>query len=183
MRKSLFRLILAALSLTAPAAQAFCGFYVARADGELYNQGSMVVYTRSGNNSVITMSSDYTGDPSEFAVIVPTPKVLNRDQVTTVPADTVAHLDRYTAPRLLEYFDSETCEPEVLYEMVVGAAPDDEPSSAERRQGARSLGVTIEREFAVGSYDIQMLSAKQSDGLAEFRRGEGYQLPEGAEAW
>ena len=182
MRKSLFRLVLAALTLTAPSAQAFCGFYVARADGELYNQGSMVVYTRSGNTSTITMSSDYKGSPAEFAMIVPTPKVLNRDQVTTVPADTVAHLDRYTAPRLVEYFDSDPCEPEVLYEMVVGAAPGDEPSSAERRSGARSLGVTIEREFAVGSYDIQMLSAKQSDGLAEFLRGEGYKLPEGAEA-
>ena len=182
MRKSLFRLVLAALTLTAPSAQAFCGFYVARADGELYNQGSMVVYTRSGNTSTITMSSDYKGSPAEFAMIVPTPKVLNRDQVTTVPADTVAHLDRYTAPRLVEYFDSDPCEPEVLYDMVVGAAPGDDPSSAERRSGARSLGVTIEREFAVGSYDIQMLSAKQSDGLAEFLRGEGYKLPEGAEA-
>ena len=89
MRKSLFRLVLAAFALTAPAANAFCGFYVARADGELYNKGSMVVYTRSGNTSVITMSSDYTGSPAEFAMIVPTPKVLNRDQVTTVPADTV----------------------------------------------------------------------------------------------
>jgi hypothetical protein len=182
MRKSLFRLALAAFALAAPAAHAFCGFYVARADGELYNQGSMVVYTRSGNTSVITMSSDYTGSPAEFAMIVPTPKVLNRDQVTTVPADTVAHLDRYTAPRLVEYFDDDPCNPMIMEEMVVGSAPEDEPSSAERRQGARALGVTIEREFAVGSYDIQMLSAKQSDGLAEFLRGEGYQLPEGAEA-
>lgn len=182
MRKSLFRLALAALTLAAPAANAFCGFYVARADGELYNQGSMVVYTRSGNNSVITMSSDYTGDPSEFAVIVPTPKVLNRDQVSTVPADTVAHLDRYTAPRLVEYFDGDPCAP--LPEPVVVEAMETEGSATtrERYQGARSLGVTIEREFAVGSYDIQMLSAKQSDGLAEFLRGEGYQLPEGAEA-
>jgi hypothetical protein len=46
---------------------------------------------------------------------------------------------------------------------------------------ARALGVRIEREFAVGSYDIQMLSARQSDGLAEFLRGEGYKLPAGAE--
>ncbi len=184
MRKSLFRLVLASFALAAPSAQAFCGFYVARADGELYNKGSMVVYTRSGNNSVITMSSDYTGSPAEFAMIVPTPKVLNRDQVTTVPADTVAHLDRYTAPRLVEYFDYDPCAVVVEEEMevVAEAASDSGPTKRERYQGARSLGVTIEREFAVGSYDIQMLSAKQSDGLAEFLRGEGYQLPDGAEA-
>ena len=59
----------AALSLLAPAAQAFCGFYVARADGDLFNKASMVVYTRAGDRSVITMSSDYRGDPAEFAMI------------------------------------------------------------------------------------------------------------------
>jgi hypothetical protein len=72
-----------------------------RADGELFDKASMVVYTRVNETSVITMSSDFRGDPSEFAKIVPTPKVLDRAQVTTVPSATVAHLDRYTAPRLV----------------------------------------------------------------------------------
>lgn len=178
------RLLFAAvLTLIAPAAQAFCGFYVARADGELFNKASMVVYTRVNDTSVITMSSDYRGDPAEFAMIVPTPKVLDRSQVTTVPSATVAHLDRYTAPRLVEYFEEDPCN-QVVYEPAIpevtvegGAA-----TRKERRDGARALGVKIEREFAVGSYDIQMLSARQSDGLAEFLRGEGYKLPEGAEA-
>jgi hypothetical protein len=175
-------LFAAALSLIAPAAQAFCGFYVARADGELFNKASMVVYTRVNETSVITMSSDYRGDPAEFAMIVPTPSVLDRGQVTTVPSATVAHLDRYTAPRLVEYFDEDPCN-QVVYEpeTVVAEAKGGGPTRKERREGARALGVTIEREFAVGTYDIQMLSARQSDGLAEFLRGEGYKLPEGAE--
>ncbi len=180
-----FSLALLSSLLTAPTAQAFCGFYVARADGSLYNRSSTVVYTRSGRNSVITMSSDYRGTPAEFAMIVPTPSVLDRDQVTTVPSETIAHLDRYTAPRLVEYFDYDPCqggeagfaEP-VAEEAVVAEGS----TRRERREGARALGVTIEREFAVGSYDIQMLSARQSDGLAEFLRAEGYTLPDGAEA-
>lgn len=172
---------LAALLLAAPA-QAFCGFYVARADGELFNKASMVVYTRVNETSVITMSSDYRGDPAEFAMIVPTPKVLERSQVTTVPSATVEHLDRYTAPRLVEYFEEDPCAEMILEEPVVAEALDGAPTRKERREGARALGVKIEREFAVGSYDIQMLSARQSDGLAEFLRGEGYKLPEGAEA-
>ncbi len=183
MRHLLLNLILAAsLALTASAAQAFCGFYVARADGELFNRASTVVYTRVNQTSVITMSSDYQGSPAEFAMIVPTPKVLDRDQVTTVPSETVAHLDRYTAPRLVEYFDEDPCAVVVMEEpVVVEESSGAGPSARERREGARALGVTIEREFAVGSYDIQMLSARQSDGLAEFLRGEGYQLPDGAE--
>jgi hypothetical protein len=166
-------------------ANAFCGFYVSRADGSLYNRSSTVVYTRVNETSVITMSSDYRGPAAEFAMIVPTPTILDKSQVQTVPAATVAHLDRYTAPRLVEYFDYDPCPgeggPVVVVdegEPVVVANPS---TRKERREGARSLGVTIEREFAVGSYDIQMLSARQSDGLAEFLRGEGYKLPDGAE--
>ncbi|WP_309663480.1 DUF2330 domain-containing protein [Tabrizicola sp.] len=184
MRRTLSRLILTvSLALAAPAAQAFCGFYVARADGALYNRSSTVVYTRVNETSVITMASDYTGSPAEFAMIVPTPKVLDRSQVQTVPSETVAHLDRYTAPRLVEYFDYDPCAVDVMMEPeVVMEAEPGTPTRRERREGARALGVTIEREFAVGSYDIQMLSARQSDGLAEFLRSEGYKLPEGAEA-
>jgi hypothetical protein len=118
---SLFVLVIS-LVVSAPVAHAFCGFYVARADGALYNRSSTVVYSRSGWNSVITMSSDYRGTPAEFAMIVPTPGVLNRDQVTTVPAETIAHLDRYTAPRLVEYFDDDPCAPKVEYELSVVVA-------------------------------------------------------------
>ncbi len=180
-----FSLALLSTLITAPTAEAFCGFYVARADGSLYNSSSTVVYTRSGRNSVITMSSDYRGTPAEFAMIVPTPSVLDRDQVTTVPSETIAHLDRYTAPRLVEYFDYDPCaygEEAGFAEPVTEEAVVAEGTTRQRRDGARALGVTILREFAVGSYDIQMLSARQSDGLAEFLRGEGYKLPDGAEA-
>jgi hypothetical protein len=181
MRRLASLAIAVALCAAAPAAQAFCGFYVARADGELFNKASTVVYTRVNDTSIITMSSDYRGDPSEFAMIVPTPSVLDRSQVTTVPQATVAHLDRYTAPRLVEYFDGDPCAVPVMEEAMVAMAPEGGATRKERRDGARALGVTIEREFAVGSYDIQMLSARQSDGLAEFLRGEGYKLPDGAE--
>lgn len=180
MRRLVLALCLTLLPLTA---HAFCGFYVSRADGSLYNRSSTVVYTRVNETSVITMSSDYRGPAAEFAMIVPTPTVLDKSQVQTVPAATVAHLDRYTAPRLVEYFDSDPCGVVIADEgePLVAMAPGGAPTRKERREGARSLGVTVEREFAVGSYDIQMLSARQSDGLATFLRSEGYKLPDGAE--
>ncbi len=168
------------------AAQAFCGFYVARADGDLVNRASKVIYTRVNETSVITMSSDYRGPAADFAMIVPTPSVLQRHQVGTVPAKVVDHLDRYTAPRLVEYFDDDPCsgglfepvmEPEVALSTRRGKTPEQV-----RRSGARALGVKILSEYAVGSYDIQMLSAKQSDGLATFLKSQGYKLPDGAEA-
>lgn len=182
-------LALAVALVSAVPAAAFCGFYVSRADGDLYNRSSKVVYTRVNETSVITMSSDYRGAASEFAMVVPTPSVLDRSQVRTVPAAVVDHLDRYTAPRLVEYFDDDPCgwlaepvmEPEVVEEGSCGLLGCGREKQ-QRREGAKALGVTILRDYAVGSYDIQILAAKQSDGLVTYLKGEGYVLPDGAEA-
>ena len=173
--------LLALLLLPAPA-MAFCGFYVSSADGSLYNQSSKIVFTRVNETSVITMSSDYSGPAAEFAMIVPTPYVLTRQQVKTVPPAVVDHLDTYTAPRLAETFDYDPCEAGGIPEASMAeSAIDFGNSRPTRRDGARALGVRIISEYAVGIYDIQILSAEQSDGLATFLRSEGYKLPEGAE--
>ena len=42
----------------APTAWAFCGFYVAKADTQLYNQASQVAIARDGNRTVLTMAND-----------------------------------------------------------------------------------------------------------------------------
>jgi hypothetical protein len=177
----LYLIILLCLPLSA---QAFCGFYVAKADGALYNQSSKVVFVRDGRKSVITMSSDYRGAPKDFAMIVPTPRVLRRDQIDTVDAKIVAHLDSYTAPRLIEYNDFDPCsEPSVLEAPVIVEAAEGVfggRSDLKRRQGAAALGVKIAAEYAVGNYDILILKAKESDGLATFLTQEGYKLPDGA---
>ena len=166
-------------------ASAFCGFYVARADGALYNEASKVVFVRDGRQSVITMSSDYTGPTNEFALIVPTPTVLQEGQIRTVDPATVTHLDNFTAPRLVEYFDYDPCpEGGFAAEVIESPVVVVEPGNAPYRpgNGPRSLGVTIEAEYAVGDYDIVILSATQSDGLVTYLRQEGYQIPDGAEA-
>jgi hypothetical protein len=41
--------------------------------------------------------------------------------------------------------------------------------------------VTVEAAYAVGEYDIEILSAEQSDGLAAWLRARGYRLPDRAE--
>src|SRR5262249_55348670 len=61
-----------ALSWASPAAS-FCGFYVARGDAKLYNHASKVVMVRDGDRTVLTMANDYSGEPDEFAMVVPVP--------------------------------------------------------------------------------------------------------------
>ena len=62
----------------APSASAFCGFYVAKADTELFNQSSKVALVRDGDRTVITMANDYIGDPTEFAMVIPVPTVITK---------------------------------------------------------------------------------------------------------
>ncbi|MEO1331647.1 MAG: DUF2330 domain-containing protein, partial [Pseudomonadota bacterium] len=162
--------------LLAPAAQAFCGFYVAKADADLFNNASKVVMVRDGDRTVITMANDYEGEPSEFAMVIPTPVVLKREQVNVGEAKLIDHLDAYTAPRVVEYFDEDPCRPRVMAEMArsLSAAP---TAGALRGQRARALGVTIEEEYSVGEYDILILSAKESGGLQTWLEQNGYRVP------
>ncbi|PYN71949.1 MAG: DUF2330 domain-containing protein [Candidatus Rokuibacteriota bacterium] len=167
------------ITSTAPAVLAFCGFYVAKADTKLFNQASQVVLVRHENKTVITMANDFKGDPKEFAIVVPVPTVLEKGQIRVGDRALIEHLDAYSAPRLVEYFDDDPCRPPARYEMLaprsMAAAGADK--MAER---ARSLGVTIEAQYTVGEYDILILSAKESAGLETWLRDNGYRLPTGA---
>ncbi|HEU5310084.1 MAG TPA: DUF2330 domain-containing protein, partial [Candidatus Eisenbacteria bacterium] len=105
-------MLAAPLTLTALApsrASAFCGFYVASGDAKIFNRASKVVLARDGDRTVITMCSDFQGDPKEFAVVVPVPVVPQKSQVHVGDMAWVDHVDAYTAPRLVEYHDPNPC--------------------------------------------------------------------------
>ncbi len=165
----------------AAGASAFCGLYVARADGELFNEASKVVIARNGEHTAITMSSDYHGDPADFAMIVPTPTVLEREHVRTVSAEILSAIDAYSAPRLVEYQDNDPCAPIVAYAMDQPMIMEERSVEPQRRRGPGAFGVTIKAEYAVGIYDIVILDADQSDGLVGYLLQEGYNIPDGAE--
>lgn len=168
----LFFLLL--ISLSTQEALAFCGFYVAKADSSLYNQASQVIIARDGNRTVLTMANDYQGDVKDFALVVPVPVVLEKDQVHTGEAQILERLDSFSAPRLVEYFDTNPC---AVYDAVPIPMPQSLEGGArgveEQKRQKNSLGVTIERQFTVGEYDILILSAKQSDGLETWLRQSG----------
>ena len=95
--------ILLALSPAPREAFAFCGFFVAKGDAKLFNRSSQVAIARDGDRTVMTMVNDYQGDPQQFAIVVPVPTVLQKDQIHIGDQAIVEHLDAYSAPRLVEY--------------------------------------------------------------------------------
>jgi hypothetical protein len=158
----------------------FCGFYVSKADTKLFNKASQVVLVRDGDRTVMTMANDFKGELKEFAVVIPVPTFLTREQIHVGEKSLVDHLDAYSAPRLVEYFDSDPCM--VMrreYSMAV-PAPMAAASTMDAVSRARSLGVTIDAQYTVGEYDILILSAQQSTGLETWLRENGYKIPAGA---
>lgn len=163
---------------TSPA-QAFCGFYVGRATGDLFNQASKVVYARKDKQSVITMVSDYQGALKDFALVVPVPVILEDDDVRLASSASITHLDDYSAPRLVEYHDPNPCQVQKFRTAMPMAAP--MAGALPPVEADAEMGVTIERSYSVGEYDILILSAEQADGLITWLNREGYQIPPKAE--
>jgi hypothetical protein len=172
-------MVVAILPCWTPSAFAFCGFYVGKADTTLFNKASQVILVRDGDRTVMTMVNDFRGDPREFAVVIPVPTVLQRGQIHVGDKALVDHIDAYSAPRLVEYFDGDPCWSGRLQEAMSMAAAGGVARDAVAK-AARALGVAIEAQYSVGEYDIVLLSAQQSSGLETWLRQNGYRIPAGA---
>jgi hypothetical protein len=157
---------------------AFCGFYVAKADTKLFNKASQVALVRLDDKTVMTMANDFRGDPKEFAIVIPVPTFLERDQIHVGDKALLDHLDAYSAPRLVEYFDGDPCQP--VYPMAAAAPMMRDQAAKMARE--KSLGVTVEARYTIGEYDILILSAKESTGLETWLTQNGYRIPPGASA-
>ena len=167
----------AALFATTSIAQGFCGFYVATVDQPLVNRASRVVLVHQDGHTIVTMASDVHGDPKQFALVVPVPTVIHREQVRIVKPETVEHLADYTKPRLVQYFDDDPCA--AIDRRMYSAVP--APVSAAMPMMLRKNdSVRVEAAFSVEEYDIKVLAAADSDGLIIWLNRNGYRMPDAA---
>jgi MYXO-CTERM domain-containing protein len=177
-----FLAALLTLAVSYPA-RAFCGFYVSGADAPLTNDATLVVMMRDGTRTVLSMRNTYTGPPQDFATVVPVPVVLHEANVKVLPRDIFEKVDRLTAPRLVEYWEQDPCRPVVLYEMAPPVMPAGAMADAPEEKSAAAHHVKIEARFAVGEYDVLVLSAQDSSGLDAWLHENRYRIPEGAEPY
>ena len=148
------KIILAFMAATMIAGEAlpFCGFYVAKADANLFNEKSQVILVRDGDYTSVTMSNDFKGDVKDFAMVVPVPVVLNKHDIKTVNPDMFSKLDTYSGPRLVEYYDDNPCyvrEYDKLEIMMDASSMELEEVSIKRVSKAKKYNVTIEAEYKV----------------------------------
>ena len=117
-------------------------------------------------------------------MVVPVPEVLEESDVVTLDADVFERVDRLAAPRLVEYWERDPCAEDDPM-AALGALMGDQIGSnfGFGGLGLRGTGgVTVEAEFAVGEYEIVILSARDSSGLESWLRAHRYAIPDGAEA-
>ena len=174
----------AALVVLPAAGAAFCGFYVSGADAGLFNNATQVVLMRQGTRTVLSMQNNYQGPPEDFALVVPVPVVLRKENVVTLPREIFRHVDALSAPRLVEYWEQDPCTERRLFEEGAAGIRTNKRAAPAASLAARDdLGVTVEAKFTVGEYRIVILSARDSTGLDTWLRQEKYKIPEGAEPY
>jgi hypothetical protein len=165
-------------------AHAFCGFFVGSAGSDLFASATHVLLLRDGQRTVLSMQNAYQGPPEDFAMVVPVPVVLKKEDVHTLPRSIFDRLEQLTAPRLVEYWEQDPC--------ASGADEDaKEGGTGTRAKGeAGSMGnpnarwgVKVEAEFVVGEYEIVVLSADDSMGLEAWLHEHRYAIPAGAEPY
>jgi hypothetical protein len=174
-------LLVSVIALAAPqSAAAFCGFYVTGADSSLYANATMVVLMRDGTRTVLSMQNNYEGPPNAFALVIPVPAVLQKEQVKVLPKDVFQKIDALSAPRLVEYWEVDPCQPQYPRGATGAMAPAPNAPTAAGAAGSAS-SVRIEAQFAVGEYDIVILSADDSTSLNSWLIDNKYNIPDGAE--
>src|SRR3712207_4005064 len=114
--------------------QAFCGFYVGSADGKLFNNATNVVLMRDGTRTVLSMQNNYQGPPTDFALVVPVPIILQKENVKTLPRAVFDRVELLAAPRLVEYWEQDPCAPDLDPDFAVAKQAPPRPARAKKAE-------------------------------------------------
>ncbi|MCS7085826.1 MAG: DUF2330 domain-containing protein [Bacteroidia bacterium] len=159
---------------------------------KIYNSDSKVIVARKGKNTVITMTNDFRGATGDFALIVPVPHVLPAESIRTVRTTIFDSLDRYSAPRLVEFTEPNPCLKNRPPRFGCGCSSREEgtsptttttSSSGDEAESANIAGfVQIEGRYWVGEYEIVILTARQAEDLSQWLSAHGYAFPAEAQS-
>jgi hypothetical protein len=112
--------------------------------------------------------------------VVPVPVVLGEGVVRVADMAALDHLDAYTAPRLAEYNDPNPCRIARRRDAVRGMAPRAARENMVSEEALEGDAVQVEASYAVGEYDIVVLSARESNALETWLRAHDYNIPTNA---
>ncbi|GDX83525.1 hypothetical protein LBMAG42_53360 [Deltaproteobacteria bacterium] len=155
-------------------AHAFCGTFVATDDAPT-NAGSQVAIVKQAGITTLTMANDVNGSVADFALVIPVPEVIQESALHVVDPAIFAHIDGYSAARLVAY----ECED---FWNDQGDTSGDTGDTTDTDTDSDDTGVVIEGQYVVGEYDIVVLSASESTSLVAWLQSHGYNVPSESQA-
>lgn len=173
-------------------ASAYCGMMVTRArpkaefnatqtaDAKLFNKSSQVIVAHKDDRTTLTMANDFQGAVKDFAMVIPVPVAIKREQVSIGDKNVITRLNAVSQPRLLEKHEDSPCPINIINNSTIQSNTQSNGRQSSQSNAISSSGVTIEDKFKVHEYEISILSATESDGLENWLSTNGYQIPQGA---
>ncbi|MEP7049668.1 MAG: DUF2330 domain-containing protein [Pseudomonadota bacterium] len=187
--KALFSGLLAASAIlaTAAPAAAFPGFLTSKTGAPIKVNSTQVVLMKRGNQTAVSVMSDYEGGLEPFAMVLVVPADVTAERVTTLKREYVDRLDAISAPRFHEYWEQDPCDPgpveqEWQRNMKADASSaflggGDMPQSSQKV--AKELSLDVKAKQKEGEYSFTLLG--KDDKASAWLKSKGYAVPAGAE--
>jgi MYXO-CTERM domain-containing protein len=152
----------------------------------MFNNATQVVLMRQGTRTVLSMQNELSGAAGGLRDGRAGAGRAQGGDVKTLTKEVFDRkVDAMGSPRLVEYWEQDPCPADRgLWTVDADAAQESAGECTGRSAGAKGTGgygVKIEAQFAVGEYQIVILSAKDSTGLDRYLRDQNYKIPAGAE--
>ena len=133
---------------------------------------AQVAIVRENGETTFSVSINPAGAAQDFALVMPVPQILAESDVRTLDGEIFGRLDGYTAPR---HVADAGCA-----QSNMAGASEDAADTGDVSFDADG-DVEVEAQYLVGDYEVVILSAEESTGLADWLTGHAYYLPPGAD--
>jgi hypothetical protein len=92
-------------------ALAFPGFYVGKNASKRVSHADFFVVMNKGEQSVVSMMTDFDGPFEPFALVLAVPGDVTLDRIVTLRREYVDRVDQISAPRYHEFWEMDPCDP------------------------------------------------------------------------
>jgi hypothetical protein len=174
-------LVALSLALSAGTASALPGFYVGKKNDKLVAHTAHVIIVRKGDVSVVTVAPDYEGPLSPFAWVMPVPGDVTMERVKTLKMEYVDRVEKLTAPRFHEFWETDPCDPEKVeqeWERSMKASSGTDflggPAPVPGVKVAKELFINVNPDYKDGEYTYSLLTGDEAKKTGEWLKGKGY---------
>jgi MYXO-CTERM domain-containing protein len=178
-----------ALSAFTPTSHAFPGLYVGKKESVGTAHATHMAVMIKGDTTIVSVMPDYEGALEPFALVMPVPGDVTLEKVKTLKREFVDRLEMLTAPRFMEFWEMDPCDPGPLEQEWERS----KLASAEtaflgggqvggEKKVPKEMLLTVTPDYKEGEYTISVLGKDQAGDLGGFLKGKGYVLSDKASA-